>query len=379
MKKEIAIMRTCVVALGILGISGACSPESSREKEVPAFSVQEDAVLLTPEKTAPVQFSVAPVEKKARLVGPPVTARVATVDALTAPSFAPLDGYVSEIAVKLGDRVQAGDRLVQVRTTQLAGLQHELRAAKLAAQTKGSIVERMKQMVEARAASQQDLIVAESEWAEAKFAVQAAAAKLQSLSVRLEGDTSYWVQASRSGVVVALDVSPGKQVSPLDERPLAIIADLEEVWVLGDVPQREVSAWRVGLQVGILVPGRSEALGEGEVEVTLDVVDPLRQTVPVRVRAKNPDRQLRPNSYVNLVPRLSAEETVLQVPSEAIVSDGADAVVFVQTEPGRFERRVVQVGLQAKQSTEIVSGLQEGEQVIVRGALLLLNALQMEE
>ena len=70
---------------------------------------------------------------------------------------------------------------------------------------------------------------------------------------------------------------------------------------------------------------------------------------------------------------------MLRVPTDAVVSDGLQSVVFVQTAPGRFRRTEVTVGRQRDGVTEIRGGLTAGERVVSRGALLLLNALSVED
>jgi cobalt-zinc-cadmium efflux system membrane fusion protein len=66
------------------------------------------------------------------------------------------------------------------------------------------------------------------------------------------------------------------------------------------------------------------------------------------------------------------------VPAEAVVSDGLTAVVFVESEPGVFRRREVTAGRRTAGKVELLSGVRPGERVVVRGALLLLNALDLE-
>jgi multidrug efflux pump subunit AcrA (membrane-fusion protein) len=105
------------------------------------------------------------------------------------------------------------------------------------------------------------------------------------------------------------------------------------------------------------------------------VLDPERQTVPVRIRAKNEDGKLRPNTFVEATFLPKEGTQVVTVPTEAAISDGATSVVFVETEPGTYRRRVVQLGRQTRDKTEVIAGLNPGERVVVRGALLLLNAV----
>jgi cobalt-zinc-cadmium efflux system membrane fusion protein len=362
----------------LLGLSLAVSGCREEASAAPlGYDVGASTIALTKE-TLPIQFESAVVERTPALARPPLSGRVATVDALTSPSFAPLDGYVAEIAVQLGSPVRHGDRLVLVRTPSLATLKHEARAQQLLVKTKESMVARLQKMVDARALSQNDLLVAESELAEARLSAQAARARLSALSVQTSDDTSYWIVANREGVVVSLDVTLGQQVGPSYLAPVAVVADLNEVWVLGDVLPRDAGHLSRGQAVEILLPGSSERLQEGVVETVADVVDFERQTVPVRVRVPNADRALRPNSFVSLRFAASNGAEVVAVPSSAVVSDGARSVVFVEETPGKFVRREVEVGVASRSKVEIRAGLSAGERVVVRGALLLLSALDTD-
>lgn len=343
----------------------------------PTFQIDKNAIKLAP-GSVPMRFDTAAVVSGPPLPRAPVTARVQTVEALTAPSFAPLDGRVVEVAVKIGDRVKEGDRLVMVASGELSTLVKEQNAARLSIKTKESLVQRLRLLVESRAASQNDLTVAESELNEAKLGAAAAEAKLGSLTVKRAGESTYWVLASRSGTVVQLDAIRGKQVGPDKDKPVATVADLDEVLVVSDVTQRDAVAVELGSSVAISQPGSGDELLTGTIELVSDVLDAERQTVPVRVRVKNPQHVLRPNQFVEATFAPSHADQVLIVPSEAVVTDGARSVVFVQAAPGVLKRREVKLGRQTKDSAEIVSGVTEGERVVVKGAVLLLNAIGSE-
>jgi cobalt-zinc-cadmium efflux system membrane fusion protein len=371
------------VALGVLVLALACAAagacaKHAQEQANPPFSASKDAVKIEPGSGSPMRFATAEARVGQPLPLPPVTARVVTVETLTASSFAPLPGRVVTVNVRLGEHVKEGDRLIEVRTADLPSLQHELRAAELAIKTKKAIVQRLEQLVEARAASQNELTVAQSELDEARLGARAAAEKIKSLSIKQSGETSYWVLANRSGTVVALDAAPGKQVRPDGDRPIATVANLDEVLVLADVGQKDASMLTAGRVAEIRFPDGSGAGITGTIESVSEVVDPERQTVPVRVRVKNERRILRPNAFVNVVFAPPASDELVVVPSVAVVSDGAQSVVFVETEPGVFRRRPVELGRQSKELAEITAGLKAGERVVTSGALLLLNALDVE-
>lgn len=346
----------------------------------PGFSVARPEVRLAEGVAQPLPFETAEVQAGAPLPLPPITARIAAVESRTAPSFAPLDGRIDHVVVSLGDQVAAGAHLAIIRSGDLATMLRELRASAALAQTKRALAERMKVLVSARGASTNDLLVAQNDLRDAELQARAADSRLKSLSIASAEDNRYWLLAPRSGTVIQIEAAPGQQVGPGKERPVVTLADLDEVLVLADVAQTDADSLRVGDPVDIRVPGDSDSLGSGQIENVSQVVDLDRQTVPIRIRAKNSEGRLRPNAFVeaHFSPGAGAPKSVLRVPTESVVSDGMESVVFVQTAPGRFRRTEVALGRQRGGLTEIRAGLRAGDRVVSRGALLLLNALDVE-
>ena len=201
------------------------------------------------------------------------------------------------------------------------------------------------------------------------------------MSIAPDADNRYWLLAPRAGAVIQVDAAPGQQVGPGKERPVVTLADLEEVLVLADVAQSEVGSLHVGDPIDIRIPGDNDSLGSGQVENISQVVDMDRQTVPIRIRAKNPGGRLRPNAFVeaHFGKSPTGKPSVLRVPSQSIVSDGLDSVVFLQSAPGHFHRTEVTLGRQRGGVTEIRAGLKVGDRIVTRGAILLLNAIDMED
>ncbi len=354
-----------VIAAGI----GCDEPELAG----PSWHVQDDEVSL--DSPSPVRFDVAKVVLGDPLPSPTVTARVTTVELLTSPSYPPLSGRIAEIPVRMGDRVESGDRLVRVQTSELPTLQGELATARLAVETKQAMIDKLERMVEARLAPEHDLILARAELAAARLAVKTAKSRLHSLAVGDAGDASYWILASRSGTIVQLDAALGQAVRPEQSVPVATVADLDEVLVIGDVSQREAARLHTGDRALIRVPGSMAEPIEGNIELVSEVLDPERQTVPVRARAANLERQLRPNAWVDVGFAPTEQTPVVRVPSSALVRDGAETIVFVQTDGHRYRARRVEVGRRSKDLVEIVRGLAPGESIVVTNALLLLNAI----
>ncbi|MDB4986131.1 MAG: czcB [Myxococcaceae bacterium] len=369
------LTRPAVTAALLLG--AACQHEqTSGGAKASAFHVTKDQVSVS--HRGPVAFDVTDVKQGPSLPLPGVTARITTVEALTSPSFAPLAGRVIESQVHLGDQVKKGQQLVLVRTADLPTLERDVRSAELAITTRSASVERMRALVESRAGSANDLLLAESELAESKLGLQAARSRLSSLQIsRGTDDTAYWVVASRNGTVVQLEATPGSLVGPERGAPVVTIADLAEVLAVADVPQGDAVELNKGMTARIFPFGKAGESIIGQVEVVSDVVDPERQTVPVRVRVDNAAHKLRPNAYVDLSFDVSDHRTATLVPAVSVVRDGASAVVFVETDKGTFVKRPIVVGRRTRDEVEVISGVARGERVVTTGALLLVNALDV--
>ena len=308
----------------------------------------------------------------------PVPAHVAFDEARSEPVVAPLAGHVESVAVRLGQRVEQGDRLVAVRSTALVDVYKDLEQSKSEAAAREKAVARLRALVALKAEPEKELLAAEQDLRQSQLARDAAELKLRSLAVGEAGENLYWLTASRSGVVVERTVLAGQEVGPDRTDPLLVIADLGEVIVTADVPEEQVGTVRVGQSARIVSAAVPERTIEGRVEYVGEVVDPTRRMVEVRVRVANEDRTLRPNAFVQVALATDGSPRVV-VPAEAVVNDDQAAFVFVQhsDHPGSLERRAVTPGFQRADQVEIMSGLAPGETYVSKGAILLLNAIDL--
>lgn len=236
----------------------------------------------------------------------------------------------------------------------------------------------MRELVAIKASPEKELAAAEAELHEAELALAAARAKYDSLKVAPEASNLFFVVAPRRGTVVETDVWADQEVTPDREKPLLRLSDLDEVLALADVQETDAADIAPGAKVEV----RAQAGGvvrEGTVQHVSEVVDPARRTVQVRVRVKNQDRALRPNSFAEITFTPDPSLQRVRVPSEAVVTDGERSVVFVAQGPGRLERQIVKPGRQRDGEVEILSGLSPGSRFVARGAILLLNEIELAQ
>jgi cobalt-zinc-cadmium efflux system membrane fusion protein len=113
-----------------------------------------------------------------------------------------------------------------------------------------------------------------------------------------------------------------------------------------------------------------ERLLKGKVLFLSDVIDPDSHRGKIRIAFANGDYALKPNMFATVSLSGNAR-TLVVVPSSALLMNNDRTSVFVATAPWTFERRTVETELEEGTSVAIRSGVSAGEQVLVKGAILL--------
>ncbi len=375
-RRTLLFVAAAVVVLALLGwliIPRAPPPATAAPSPI---AVDAAGVTLRPD--APqwkyVELAVAKVSPPLPALAAP--GRVDLDEKRTANVGTPLPGRIDEVKVRLGDGVKKGAPLFSVRSGAFAELDRDVEVSRQDVEVKRRVAQRSRELLALAAVPEKDVLASEAELKNAELGLRAVNAKQRSLSVSSGGDNLFWVRAPREGTVVELDITVGQEVTPEHDKPLVRISTLDEVRVLADVQEADTSDLKVGgaakirTQVGNLVR-------PGEIEHISEVIDPHRRTVEVRVRATNADRALRPNAFVEVTLEPGTALQRVRVPIEAVVSEGSKSLVFVARGPGRLETVEVVTGRQAEGEVEIKSGLEPGTRYVARGAILLLNQVDL--
>jgi membrane fusion protein (multidrug efflux system) len=122
------------------------------------------------------------------------------------------------------------------------------------------------------------------------------------------------------------------------------------------------------IHVGDAVEVRVDSLGgkilTGKISRFSSSVDDKTRTMTTEIEVPNPDLQLVPGMYANVVLDLDRHPGALAIPTEA-VSGGSTPVVFVVNDRDQVEKRPVKLGLETSDKYEVLSGLNEGERVVI--------------
>jgi len=179
------------------------------------------------------------------------------------------------------------------------------------------------------------------------------------------------ISAPRSGAILEKPAIEGMHFNTGD--PLFKIADLSTVWLMANVQEQDLGALRVGQSVNaslVAYPGR---LFTGKVDFISPTLQTGTRTGQVRIVLPNPRGLLRVAMYatVDIEARNSSGGSIVVVPDSAILNSGTSQAVLVALRQGRFQPRAVQTGLHGDGVTQILGGVEPGEQVVVDANFLI--------
>ncbi len=177
------------------------------------------------------------------------------------------------------------------------------------------------------------------------------------------------LRAPTTGYVVEREIQTGERFE--SGAPLLRIAAQDRVWLESEVHERDLRFLGVGDHMEVKVDAWPGEMIEGRVTWISPEMDRERRTVRFRVELPNPEGRLRPGMFGVATTHLMMASDGVTVPRDAVHHTGTRSVVFVRTGEGRFEIREVETGASAGDRVEILSGVEEGEQVVARAGFVL--------
>lgn len=256
-------------------------------------------------------------------------------------------GFVGRVwPLAPGDLVKAGAPLVELLVPEWTAAEYELLALK--------------------SAGDESLVVAARQRLRMLGMPSGMIAELEKSGVAHPG---FIVRAPISGVVESLDIRTGMTV--MVGQGVASIKGLSTVWLEVAVPEVYAGMLRTGATAEVHLAGFPGQMLEGRVTNILPTLNEATRSLRVRVELANRDGTLRPGLSGRAVLKVSSAESVLALPTEAVVRSGKRALVMVAQDEGRFEPVEVTLGREVGDQTVITAGLSEGERVVASGQFLI--------
>ncbi len=257
--------------------------------------------------------------------------------------YSRVDGWISQLAVSaVGDEVKAGDLLYRIHSPDLLLAQHDF----LSLERSGRNISLSKLFVHYEV--------------DKKFVDNLRKTKI------VKEDVPYY--APYSGTISQLNIRTGSYVST--SKPLMVLEDYSSVWVNAHLSEQDLQFINKQSRAKVIFPNLGNIAYAAHIDYIYPTIDMETRTGKVRLVLDNPNSIFRPGSYVDVVFETDIQER-LAVPTEALLKSADGDYVVVALGKGRFQPRKVDAGISGGGYTEILSGVNEGDKVVVSGQFLI--------
>jgi cobalt-zinc-cadmium efflux system membrane fusion protein len=328
----------------------------------------------TPQKTIVETVTVHPQTILDRLTLP---AQVAPDPTRVVHIYPPLSGRVLNLYVRPGMEVKKGQPIALLQSGDLAQARSDFEKARIEADRSDLQLDRAKQLLAHQVYAQKDYDDLKAADEAAHSELERARQRIHELGFSEKGTSDETtLTAPISGAILDIGTATGELQRSLDNATdIATIANLDTVWVLGDVYEQDLKTVKLGADVDVTIPAYPGKVLHGKIDNISDAFDPTTRTLKARVVLPNPDHLLKPQMFAQ-ISMVRSSKTGYELPTEAVLREGPNAFVFVQTAPQKYERRAVTVGDTHGDKTEVLSGLNDGDAVVTTGAALLREPVQ---
>ena len=292
--------------------------------------------------------------------------------------------------VRLYGKVQADERLLQNQVAHISG-----RIEKLFVGFTGEVVTKGQLLALIYSpeliTAQQELLEAAKDKQSQPAIYEAAIEKLrqwmlndkQIAQIEQSGriKTKFEVYANTSGVVTTKKVNVGDYVS--QGTGLYDIANLSRVWVLFDAYESDLPFLNVGNTVSFSLQALPDKDFNSTIRFIDPVIDPVSRVAKVRVEVDNSGGKLKPEMFATGIVKanLNAYKDKLVIPRSAVLWTGKRSVVYVKQSDSdelHFRMREIETGPMLGNSYVVISGLEEGEEIVSDGTFSVDAAAQLE-
>ncbi len=182
------------------------------------------------------------------------------------------------------------------------------------------------------------------------------------------------LRAPFDGRVITRNITQGEVVET--NQKLFTVANLTDVWVIGNVPEKDVQFIRKDQHVNVVLAAYPHAIFKGTITYVGDVLDPATRTMSLRVTVPNPERLLKPEMFALVSLYTASSPDTLSVPLTAVQDGPVGKTVFVQREAGVFEVRTVKLGAEEGDVVRVLEGVKAGELVVTKGSFALKSEME---
>jgi cobalt-zinc-cadmium efflux system membrane fusion protein len=282
-------------------------------------------------------------------------------------------GSVEKVNVELGDYVKKGQILATIKSTDIAEFEKQMIDAKSDLLVAKNNLKVAQELFEGKLNAERDVI-------EANNIVEKAQSQLSRIKqtykiYKISSGSIYRVEAPISGFIIQKSINQDMLLRSDRTENIFDIAEISEVWAIANVNESDIEKVKLGQSAQITTLSYPEKIFRGSVDKIFNVINPNTKAMNVRVKLKNKDFLLKPDMNATIKLCFSENQSMIAIPSKAVVFDKNKNFVMVFKNQNNIETRQIDVYRQVGDTTYVSRGLSAQEKVITRNELFIYDAL----
>lgn len=288
--------------------------------------------------------------------------------------YSMFSGSVEKVYVEAGDYVEQGAPLTSIRSEEVADMAKELDKARQALVVAERNLKAAEDMKFSGVASELDLLRAQQEAIDAKADLERISKRYSIYST--EDGVFYTIKAPVSGFITERRINPNIQLRQDFEEAVFTIVGLEQVWIMADVYESDISKVHENMPVCITTLAYGEQEFHGTIDRVYQTLDDESKTMNIRIKLRNDKHLLKPGMFANVYVRTDrGDKEVPRVDARSVIfENGKHYVIAVKGKELRLQQ--VSIGKRTPEYCYLTDGVKAGDTIIGRNALLIYNILK---
>ncbi|WP_343707027.1 efflux RND transporter periplasmic adaptor subunit [Flavobacterium sp.] len=282
-------------------------------------------------------------------------------------------GNVMKVNVELGDYVKKGQVLATIKSTDVADFEKQSIDAKSDLLVAKNNLKVAQELFDGKLNSESDVLQAKSEVNKA----QSQLSKIQETYkiYNIKAGSIYEVTAPISGFIIQKSINQDMLLRNDRSENIFDIAEISEVWAMANINEIDINKVKLGTSAAVTTLSYPDKTFYGKVDKIYNVIDPETKAMQARIKLSNPDYMLKPDMNANIKLSFNENQSMIAIPSKAIVFDKSKNFVMIFKDRNNIETRQVDVYRVVGDTTYVSSGLKENEKVITNNQLFIYRAL----
>jgi membrane fusion protein, heavy metal efflux system len=287
--------------------------------------------------------------------------------------FPIVGGNVQHVYAALGDYVKKGQVLATIRSTEVAGFEKDLKDAQNDVVVASNNLRVAQELFAGKLSAEKDVLETKSHLDKAES--QLSRVKETYNIYNMKPGAIYQIVAPISGFVIEKKINQDMQLRSDRSDNVFDIAEINEISAIANVNESDISEIGLGMDAFVSVLSYPDHMYRGKVDKIYTIIDPTTKAMKVGIKLKNMDFLLKPEMRATIRITHTDREQMLTIPTQAVIFDKSKYYVMIFKDRSHIDTRQVEIFRQVGDITYIRSGLKEGEQIIIKGQLLIYDAL----